>query len=690
MSEETKRCSKCGDVKAVGEFYILSDGKPYSYCRMCCQVKNRLSRAVKGGVKPSEPKIRPVRNNDGEIVDGKVCTKCGHLKPLSDYWKDSAACKECVTAKRKARADAIKNGAIDPYLGTAYGTIVDGSGNLVHTKRCAHCGTAKPFSEFGTHTDSGIPRSYCRECERTVSRELAKRSDVKAARDANNRERQNRIRENWARKTHVQFKDASGNLVVGKRCVVCGDTKSLTEFKPQQRGDGYKSRCLKCEMVKSVSKKPPTSGVRQSARTHTKRKQEESFLSIRVDNRTSKQCSKCKNEKPTTEFYLDKRTGRYGSWCIECRRASYRERNQRPEVRARQNEWRRAGLVVKSKSYILGTDGRETEARQCSKCGETKALSEFRTEKSGYTRTTCKECDAVAIKEQYLRRKARLEAGELISIKRSACFTNTNGVLVKTCTKCGETKVVSAFRCQQYGDGYRSQCRECDHAVRVIYLSDQEVQTRIAAKRKSDSERRKQAYALAHPKEVKTETRCTICGEVKSITEFGLRGPQRPGQHKTRCKPCESLLARQQRDSDPGIRARAAERARERRNNLTAEEKRVINRRNSLSTNFGISTEDFDEMLKMQGGKCPICGTEDAGGRWGQFHVDHDHDTGRIRGLLCSHCNTSLGLFNDNVEHMVKAITYLCKPNPSIHGSDSDATQYPSNSSLLMELRSPT
>lgn len=63
-------------------------------------------------------------------------------------------------------------------------------------------------------------------------------------------------------------------------------------------------------------------------------------------------------------------------------------------------------------------------------------------------------------------------------------------------------------------------------------------------------------------------------------------------------------------------------------------------RRNSaLRSRYGITTEQYDEMLAEQAGVCAICGNPPKKRR---LYVDHDHDTGRVRGLLCAHCNSSL------------------------------------------------
>jgi hypothetical protein len=75
-----------------------------------------------------------------------------------------------------------------------------------------------------------------------------------------------------------------------------------------------------------------------------------------------------------------------------------------------------------------------------------------------------------------------------------------------------------------------------------------------------------------------------------------------------------------------------------------------------LKEKYGISREQFEEMLDDQGGRCLICGRKEV-----RFCVDHDHESGVVRGLLCYRCNTGLGGFNDSPVLLQKAINYLMK-----------------------------
>jgi len=73
---------------------------------------------------------------------------------------------------------------------------------------------------------------------------------------------------------------------------------------------------------------------------------------------------------------------------------------------------------------------------------------------------------------------------------------------------------------------------------------------------------------------------------------------------------------------------------------------------------YGITAEDYDALLVRQNGGCAICGTTKPGGR-GSFHVDHDHTTGVVRGLLCHGCNVGIGNLGDDPDRLMAAVAYL-------------------------------
>ena len=78
---------------------------------------------------------------------------------------------------------------------------------------------------------------------------------------------------------------------------------------------------------------------------------------------------------------------------------------------------------------------------------------------------------------------------------------------------------------------------------------------------------------------------------------------------------------------------------------------------NELRKSFGITLEDYNRMREEQNGVCAICGQIDDNGF--SLAVDHCHTTKKVRGLLCANCNRGLGIFNDSIDLLTKAINYL-------------------------------
>jgi len=83
----------------------------------------------------------------------------------------------------------------------------------------------------------------------------------------------------------------------------------------------------------------------------------------------------------------------------------------------------------------------------------------------------------------------------------------------------------------------------------------------------------------------------------------------------------------------------------------------------TIRTKFGLSMQEYDELREGQGCRCKICGTDKARVRHHDYawYVDHDHVTGKVRGLLCHNCNIAMGLLKENIETLQSTITYLGK-----------------------------
>ena len=85
-------------------------------------------------------------------------------------------------------------------------------------------------------------------------------------------------------------------------------------------------------------------------------------------------------------------------------------------------------------------------------------------------------------------------------------------------------------------------------------------------------------------------------------------------------------------------------------------------RRSRLKNDFGITEKEYDQMLRLQGSCCAICWEpESIPGR--RLAVDHDRESGAVRGMLCFRCNRALGGFKDSTEFLRRAIEYLAPRN---------------------------
>lgn len=123
--------------------------------------------------------------------------------------------------------------------------------------------------------------------------------------------------------------------------------------------------------------------------------------------------------------------------------------------------------------------------------------------------------------------------------------------------------------------------------------------------------------------------KCTKCKKEKELKEFYPAKFNRDGKSSW-CKDCALVLVRE----------------------------------NYLKRTHGITTEQYEHMLMLQNNGCAICGKEEDTflpryNRHKMLAVDHDHKTGRIRGLLCENCNRALGLFKDDEDLLLEAINYL-------------------------------
>ena len=122
---------------------------------------------------------------------------------------------------------------------------------------------------------------------------------------------------------------------------------------------------------------------------------------------------------------------------------------------------------------------------------------------------------------------------------------------------------------------------------------------------------------------------CSSCKKEKDIIRF-YRDKRSKDGRTSQCKLCR----KKKYDSGPNKRDR------------------------NLKYRYGVSSEEFEIMLQSQGDSCAICRKEYVKGN-NRFHIDHCHDKGHIRGILCHDCNTALGKLGDTAESISRVLKYL-------------------------------
>jgi len=88
-----------------------------------------------------------------------------------------------------------------------------------------------------------------------------------------------------------------------------------------------------------------------------------------------------------------------------------------------------------------------------------------------------------------------------------------------------------------------------------------------------------------------------------------------------------------------------------------------------LRNKYGMKPGDYEKLMAAQNNSCAICGVKESVGRGGQLTrlcVDHNHETGQVRGLLCAACNKGLGIFKDDFRLVANAAAYLIKKDKTV------------------------
>lgn len=243
------------------------------------------------------------------------------------------------------------------------------------------------------------------------------------------------------------------------------------------------------------------------------------------------------------------------------------------------------------------------------------------------TQITCRRCNLTfpesCFHKSHNRPKGKTNVcKKCISVETKAIYARQKGISKtapseKQCSKCDEVKAIGFFDYRPTTkDGRNSMCKQCTSTNGVMYR-----------------EQRRKTVTVAEKKQ------CSVCETVKPAKDFYTDRAYIDGLSK-RCRLCHRATIH------------LARRCRQ----------------------FNISVDQYTEMTRSQGGVCAICQRVPLRVHPNGFSIDHCHTTGVVRGLLCNHCNTGLGFFEDNPEVLIRAATYLNQHTNSSTGSGSVTT----------------
>ena len=134
--------------------------------------------------------------------------------------------------------------------------------------------------------------------------------------------------------------------------------------------------------------------------------------------------------------------------------------------------------------------------------------------------------------------------------------------------------------------------------------------------------------------------KCSKCQRSKPVTDFYRRAKNKAGLYYSWCRNCHAQVYQQRRTKDP--------------------DKFYKTRINThYKRRYGVDYDTYEQLCSLQAGLCAICKAKPR-----KLVVDHDHSTGKVRGLLCRKCNTGLGFIGDSMFSIGRIIRYLTRVQP--------------------------
>ena len=206
----------------------------------------------------------------------------------------------------------------------------------------------------------------------------------------------------------------------------------------------------------------------------------------------------------------------------------------------------------------------------------------------------------------------------------------------KRCSTCMEVLLIGAFaKASWHHTGYHYRCKQCNKDYNQKYQTDHRERLKV----------KHREYRQEHKEEHNTKCRNYYQEHKPAFRTHSKRWAKAHPEVVTRWRKLN--------------RRKALDSVRRWEMNNPAKKKYYRKRSNILK--YGITPEQFADLLTTQSNRCAICRSPEPG-KNKSWHIDHDHVTKTVRGLLCSRCNTMLGMAKDSIETLVSGVSYLRNP----------------------------
>lgn len=202
----------------------------------------------------------------------------------------------------------------------------------------------------------------------------------------------------------------------------------------------------------------------------------------------------------------------------------------------------------------------------------------------------------------------------------------------KRCNKCGCEKLIDDFYKEKNGRLF-SKCKKC---CADYYLENKEHRKKYYHEKWLKNPRHNPQWKTTDciNEQGQHARKCKTCGEIKQLEMFDKHPSCRNGRRSV-CKICSLSKAKEKKA-------------------LNREKHKERSKLNGIKNRYGLLPEKYLAMVKEQNNKCAICGD-----KMNIPCVDHCHNKGHVRGLLCNNCNSLLGMARESVGILENAIKYL-------------------------------